>query len=234
MNGLEFMDVVKDYRGLRPLRVANLAVAAGERVALAGLDVPAAEVFVSLATGAGLPDQGDVRVMGEATSAITDGDAWLSSLDRFGIVSHRAVLVDAVTVADNIAMSYSLSIDPIPDDVRVKVDALARDVGLEPAELAKSSAGVSAAARVRAHLARALAHDPVLLILEHPTVHVDRADARALGESVAAATRHRAVAVLALTDDADFAKGMDARRLKLNAATGAVNRDRPYLPSWPW
>ena len=224
MNGIEFRDVVKDYRGLRPFRLASLAVAAGERVALAGLDVPAAEVFVSLATGSGLPDQGEVRVMGEATSAITDGDAWLSSLDRFGIVSHRAVLVDALSVADNIALSYSLSIDPVPDDVRENVDALARDVGLERADLAKSSAAVSAAARVRAHLARALAHDPVVLILEHPTLQVDRADARALGASLAAATRQRPMAVLALTDDDDFAKGMDARRLKLNASTGAVTK----------
>jgi ABC-type lipoprotein export system ATPase subunit len=224
VNGLEFTGVVKDYRGLRPLRVSNLAVAAGERVALAGLDVPAAEVFVSLATGSGLPDQGDVRVMGEPTSAITDGDAWLSSLDRFGIVSHRAVLVDAVTVAQNIAMSYSLSIEPVPDDIRAKVDALARAVGLSAADLEKSSAMVSAAARVRAHLARALAHDPLVLLLEHPTVGVERGDARALGESLAAATRERAIAVLALTDDDEFAKGMDGRRLKLNASTGAVTK----------
>ena len=231
MTGLDFTDVVKDYRGLRPLRVSNLAVGAGERVALAGLDVPAAEVFVNLATGAGLPDQGEVRVVGEVTSAITEGDAWLSSLDRFGIVSHRAVLVDAVTVGQNIAMSYSLSIEPVADDVRVKVESLARDVGLEAEDLDKPVGAVSAAARVRAHLARALAHDPLVLILEHPTLGVDRPDAHALGASVAASTRHRPMAVLAITDDAEFAKGMDARQLKLNAATGAVRKGglTPFL-----
>jgi ABC-type branched-subunit amino acid transport system ATPase component len=96
---LSFAGVVKDYRGLRPLRVAALDVAPRERVAIAGLDVAAAETFINLATGAGLPDEGEVRVMGQATSAITDGDAWLVSLDRFGIVSHRAVLLEESTVA---------------------------------------------------------------------------------------------------------------------------------------
>ena len=99
MIGLEFDGVTKAYGGLRPLRVANLAVKVGERVALSGLDAAAAEVFVNLATGSGLPDQGEVRVMQQATSAIVDGDAWLASLDRFGIVSHRAVLLDNVSVA---------------------------------------------------------------------------------------------------------------------------------------
>ena len=132
---LEFLNVVKDFRGMRPLRIRNLAVAAGESVAISGLDAPAAETFINLATGAGLPDEGEVRVMGEPTSAITEGDAWIASLDRFGVVSHRAVLLEGATVAENIAMSYSLSIDPIPPDIRAKVDALAAQVDLSPAQL---------------------------------------------------------------------------------------------------
>ena len=224
MIGLEFAGVVKDYRGLRPLRVANLQVALGECVALSGLDAPAAEAFVTLATGAALPDEGQVRVMEQETGAITDGDAWLASLDRFGIVSYRAVLVDELSIAQNIAMSYSLSVDPIPDDVRAKVDALAASAGLSHDDLDRGPATVNAAARLKAHVARALAHDPDVLLLEHPTMHVDRADARPLGAAIAAATRGRHIAVLALSDDDELAKGMGGRRLKVKIATGAVSR----------
>ena len=39
--------VVKNYRGLRPLRVAALDVAPGDRVAIEGLDRAAAEMFVN-------------------------------------------------------------------------------------------------------------------------------------------------------------------------------------------
>ena len=80
----------KDYRGLRPLRIAELRVAAGDHVAILGLDQASAEVFVNLATGATLPDAGDIRVFGRATSAIDDSADWLATVDRFGIVSERA------------------------------------------------------------------------------------------------------------------------------------------------
>jgi ABC-type lipoprotein export system ATPase subunit len=231
---LEFDCVVKDYRGLRPLRVANLSVAIGERVALAGLDVPAAETFVNLATGSGLPDEGEVRVLGQATSAITDGDNWLASLDRFGIVSHRAVLLEGVTVAQNIALSFSLSIEPIPPEIHDTVEALAEAVGIERGDRERHAAAVSAATRVRIHLARALALDPKVLVLEHPTLQVDRADAPALGASIARAAEGRDLAVLALTDDEDLAKGMDAIRSRLDASTGNVLSASRSLRSRLW
>jgi len=223
---LAFTNVVKDYRGLRPLRVKNLAVAMGERVAVAGLDVPAAETFINLATGAGLPDEGEVRVMGEATSAISDPDGWLASLDRFGIISHRAVLLEGLTVAQNIAMSYSLSIEPVPDQIRRQVEARAAEVGLPAGVLDAPLASAGAAAKVRTHLARALALEPAVLVFEHATLGVPREDVAALAASIVKATAGRAIAVVALTDDDLLAKGLEGRRLKLDAATGAVRAKR--------
>lgn len=231
-HALQFRDVVKDYRGLRPLRVAALDVGMRERVAVAGLDVPAAETFINLATGAGLPDTGEVRVMGQPTSAITDGDNWLASLDRFGIVSHRAVLLEGSTVAQNIAMSYTLSIDPIPADVRAQVDAIAARVDLPASLLETSLAAAGAAARVRTHLARALALNPSILIFEHATLGVARDDVDGLAASIVRATADREVAVVALTDDDVLAKGLKGRRLKLNAGTGEMKKGRVYL--FPW
>jgi ABC-type sugar transport system ATPase subunit len=102
----------KNYGGLRPLRLSALSVMPGERVALVGLDAPAAEVLVNLLTGTTLPDQGDVHVLGRATSAIADADDWLSTLDRIGMVSARAVLAGELTVAQSIAMAFTLSLDP--------------------------------------------------------------------------------------------------------------------------
>src|SRR5262249_10574451 len=80
---LRITGVRKQYNALRPLRLNDLVVAPGERVAISGLDAGAAEVFVNLVTGASVPDEGDVLVEGRSTSAIADGDQWLASLDRF-------------------------------------------------------------------------------------------------------------------------------------------------------
>ena len=222
MSVLEFLNVVKDFRGMRPLRIRNLAVTAGESVAISGLDAPAAETFINLATGAGLPDEGEVRVMGEPTSAITEGDAWIASLDRFGVVSHRAVLLEGATVAENIAMSYSLSIDPIPPDIRAKVDALGALVDLTPAQLDATVSSAGRAASVRVHLARALSIEPAIVILEHATLGVPRDEVAPLAASIARAVAGRGVALVALTDDDVLSKGLKGRRLKLDGGTGVL------------
>ena len=49
--------VIKAYGGLRPLRLRQLRVEAGEQVGLAGFDQVTAELFVNLVTGATLPDE---------------------------------------------------------------------------------------------------------------------------------------------------------------------------------
>jgi hypothetical protein len=67
-----------------------------------GLDQVAAEVFTNLVTGAILPETGDIRVFGRPTSAIADSDDWLATVDRFGIVSERAVLLDQLSVLQNL------------------------------------------------------------------------------------------------------------------------------------
>ena len=111
---LELQGVVRAHQSLRPLRLQSLTVNEGERVAILGVDAPGAEVLVNLVTGAALPESGTVRVLGRDTADITTGDDWLASLDRFGIVSPRAVLIEAATVEENLAMPFTLQIDPIP------------------------------------------------------------------------------------------------------------------------
>ena len=110
---LDIRLLVKDYQGLRPLRVRELSVSPGRVLSLAGFDAAAAEIFVHLVTGAALPDEGDISLFGTNTRHIQDAEAWLHSLDGLGLVSHRAVLVDMLTVLQNVAMPLTLEVDPI-------------------------------------------------------------------------------------------------------------------------
>ena len=130
---LELTDVSRDYRGLRPLRIEHLAVGAGEHVAILGLDQVTAEVFVNLVTGATVPERGDVMIFGRPTSAIADSTEWLALVDRFGIVSERAVLLDALSVIQNLSIPFSLEIEPPRADVRARAEALAREAELPDA-----------------------------------------------------------------------------------------------------
>jgi phospholipid/cholesterol/gamma-HCH transport system ATP-binding protein len=219
---LRLTGIRKQYHGVRPLRLRSLSLARGERVAISGLDAPAAEVLVNLVTGASVPDEGTVEVCGRSTASIADGEDWLASLDRFGIVSPRAVLLDAATLQQNLAMPLTLQIDPVGPDTARRVEALAREVELDTATLDRPIASLDAAMRARAHLARAVALEPSLLILEHPTMGFAPGQAKPFGEVTARATAARGLATLIITEDAEFASAAADRRLVLNRATGEL------------
>src|SRR5204862_6782795 len=84
----------------------------------------------NLVTGASLPDRGSNRLFGRATTDIADSADWLTVVDRFGIVSRRAVLLDALTVVQNLAMPYTLEIEPPSADIRARAIAVATETGL--------------------------------------------------------------------------------------------------------
>jgi ABC-type transporter Mla maintaining outer membrane lipid asymmetry ATPase subunit MlaF len=219
---LEARGVVKDYRGLRPLRIRHFELRPRQSVALVGFDRITAEVFVNLVTGATTPDSGEVRVFNQSTAEIRDGDAWLASLDRFGILSERAVLLDQLTVAQNLAVPFSLAIDPIPDTVRRDVVRLAAEVGLDAAELDTPVADVGPARRLRVRLARAVALDPSVLLAEHPNATLAAADVAAFAADLARIIAARGLASVTVTADPAFAAAVAHEVLTLQPVTGEL------------
>ena len=223
---LEITDAVKNYHALRPLRIRHLSVSEAERVAVSGFDAPAAELLVNLVTGASLPDQGEVRVLGRTTASIAGGDEWLASLDRFGIVSERAVMLEASTLEQNLAMPFTLEIDPIPDDIRGRVHALARECGIAAPWLPQAASQLPPEIRGRAHLARAVALAPALLLLEHPTARIADQARAGFAADVARVCEARRLAALIITQDQEFAGIAAHRTLTLDPATGELAAPR--------
>jgi ABC-type transporter Mla maintaining outer membrane lipid asymmetry ATPase subunit MlaF len=219
---LQMTGVEKRYHALRPLRLADLTVARAERVALVGVDGGMAEVIVNLVTGAGVPDRGDVRVLGQSTRDIAGGEDWLASLDRFGIVSDRAILLEGSTVAQNLAMPFTLQVDPVSPEIATRVETLAAACGIAESFLPRFVGDVPADVRARAHLARAVALDPSLLILEHATAGLPASSVAGFADDVVRVTGSRTLAVLVLTLDEAFATRVAHRALKLRPADGSL------------
>jgi ABC-type transporter Mla maintaining outer membrane lipid asymmetry ATPase subunit MlaF len=231
---LQITGVEKRYQSLRPLRIQELTIAAAERVAVSGFDAGAAEVLVNLVTGASLPDRGEVRVLGHRTADIVGGDEWLASLDRFGIVSPRGVLLEAATIEQNLAMPLTLEIDPVPPDVAARVVGLALQCGIinEPGGedgLRRITGEAAPSIRARLHLARAIALRPALLVLEHAGTDLAAEERLALADCIAGAADAFGLAALVITNDDDFAKRAAHRALRLEAATGAL---KPIKRGW--
>jgi ABC-type lipoprotein export system ATPase subunit len=219
---LELSAVVKDYRGLRPLRIERLSLARGDCTAILGLDRGAAETLVNLITGATLPDTGEVLLFGRATATIQDSREWLALVDRFGIVTDRAVLLDALSVVQNLSLPFTLEIEPPPTDVRDRAAALAIEVGLRREDLERRMADLSPTARFRIRLGRALALDPAILLLEHPTADVDREDVGELARELSRIGERRNAAVLILTSDVDFARTAARTVARVELASGRL------------
>ena len=226
---LEITGLTKDYHGLRPLRIEHLLLGAGEQVALVGLDAPMAETLVNLVTGATLPDTGAVEIFGRSTASIADADDWLTVVDRIGIVSERTVLLEQLSVIQNLAMPLTLDIDPPADAVRQHAERLALEVGAPESTWPRPVAEAEPAARLRVRIGRALALDPGLLLLEHPGTELSPDARTAVGSDLRRIALRRRCALVAVTADAKFAAASAGRVLALDPVSGRLSEPRRLL-----
>lgn len=223
---LSLTGVSKSYGGLRPLRVRDFQLGEAEQVVLAGFDAITAEVFVNLVTGATVPESGEVHAFGRRTADISHSDDWLQMVDRFGIVSSRVVLLDQFTIAQNIAMSLTLDVEPIPDDTLRTVVGLAAEAGLPESMLETRVAETSEAMRHRVRLARALAARPSVLLVEHPAANVAPAELPALAADLRRAAEARGLSMVVLAAAPDLGRPFAANVRTLDAATGELSESK--------
>jgi ABC-type transporter Mla maintaining outer membrane lipid asymmetry ATPase subunit MlaF len=225
---IQVRDVMKDFRSLRPLRLQSFDLHEGESQALLGFDQGMAEVLVNLITGAILPDTGTITVFGQQTAGIANAETWVRTLDQFGLISERAVMLDGFTVEQNLALPMSLQIESMPADLRERVTALANAVGLPGHELASGAGQLTPLNRQRLRLGRALALDPRVLIAEHPNAPLSQPDTQTFAQVFKRVVADRRIAALVLTADPAFASSISPQVLTLQPATGLLKSS----PAW--
>jgi ribose transport system ATP-binding protein len=195
---LEVRGVAKHYGPVVALRSADLSVSAGEVHALLGANGAGKSTLVKCLTGVTRPDSGTIDVAGRATRARSPMHA-----ARLGLspVFQDPALVPDLSVAQNLRLTGS-SVDAVRSqlsemDLKVSFRELVGDLPLPILRMLD--------------LARALTHDPQLLILDEitaalPSDLADRVfsvmrDRRERGRSVLFIT-HRLAEVIATCDRA--------------------------------
>ena len=218
------------------LAVRDFRLRAGHTRVLGGLAAAGRELLVSLLTGMLLPDEGEIDIFGTSTRAVVDHETWLAFVDQFGVVSERAVLLDGASVGDNLGLPFALSPTPgagLPDP-SPEVRRLSELVELSETDLAATMAAAPPLTCAKVRLARALAFDPRILLLEDPTAPLAPDDSVRLATIVARIAPPRAV--LALSEDRVFAERLGVSVERFDPQSGVLDgwwaRVRRFFRSW--
>ena len=163
--------VTKAFDGRTVLDDVTLAVAKGSGFALLGRSGTGKSVTLKHIVGLVKPDQGQVFVNGEDVSR-ADRRRLAEVRRRMGFLFQNAALFDSITVGENVAFPLRRHTDWNDSKIRAVAEAKLADVGLER-EFDKMPAELSGGMRKRAALARAMALDPDLLLVDEPSAGLD-------------------------------------------------------------
>jgi heme exporter protein A len=173
--------------GLNPvLRGLDLDVARGEFLTLLGPNGSGKSTFLRILGALSRPTGGTVKIGGWELPGEAD-----FVRAQLGVVSHLPLLYDTLTAEENL-MFFARLYNMPPENRRMRVDYLLRRVGL-----AKRARDVvqtySRGMQQRLAIARAILHDPAVLLLDEPYTGLDQDAAGLLDELL------REVAVAGLT-----------------------------------
>jgi peptide/nickel transport system ATP-binding protein len=177
--------------------------------------------LLRLVTGLDRPTAGRVTTLGVDLATLDRDDLARLRAARLGIVDQVRDLVPFLTALENVELGLAIRGRSAADGRARAIAALER-VGLED-HFDRAPDGLSAGERVRVALARALAADPDLLVLDEPTAALDRAGARAVARLLADLDDAR-VTVIATTHDPAL---IEAASDRLDLAALAAARPAP-------
>ncbi|PCD04387.1 ABC transporter ATP-binding protein [Sphingomonas spermidinifaciens] len=211
---LAFEGVTKAYGAMRAVDDVTLAIEPGQFVALVGQSGSGKSTLLKTVNRLIEPDAGRVTIDG---ADVSDGPA-PALRRRIGYVFQNVGLFPHLTVAENIAMPQRIGGAPV--DVAARLDQVEL-----PRELAsRSPAQLSGGQRQRVGLARALAGEAKLLLMDEPFGALDPLTRDALGRRVRGLHDQLGLTTLLVTHDmaealllADRVLVMDAGRIVADA-----------------
>ncbi len=195
------------------LRDIDLAISEGEFVAIVGFSGSGKTTLINLIAGLTRPDAGALRLNGREITG--------PGPDR-GVVFQNYALLPWLTVRENIALAVDALFPDWPEEKRqAHIDRHIALVNLTPAR-DKLPRQLSGGMRQRVSVARALAMDPQILLLDEPLSALDALTRGTLQGEIERIWEANRKTVVMITNDVDEAILLADRIIPLSPGPGAT------------
>lgn len=171
MNAIEFERVSKAFGKRTVLGEVSFSVAAGSAFVLLGRSGTGKSVTLKLICGLLKADSGRIHVGGTDITDLESNDL-VATRKKMGFLFQSAALFDSISVGENVAFALRRNTEATDGEIREKAKGLLEKVGLGK-EYDSLPGDLSGGMRKRAGLARALAVDPEILLVDEPSAGLD-------------------------------------------------------------
>jgi len=214
---VEARGLQRAYGRQRALAGVDLSLRAGETVALLGPNGAGKSTLVSILATLTTP----------STGSITYGGAEPDESVRraIGVIAHESLCYGDLSALENVRFFARLY--DVPNAKR-RADAMVKRVGLSDEAARRPARTYSRGMLQRLAVARALVHEPTLLLADEPFTGLDKSGVELLGRLLAE-ERARGAIMLVVTHDFDAVAGLVDRVVVLHK--GRVALDEPAPPA---
>ncbi len=225
---IEVDNVHKKFDDHVVLDGVSLSVSHGETLAVLGRSGTGKSVLLRLIIGLATPQAGTVSLYGKNINGLS-----LDQLNqirmKMGFLFQQSALYDSMTVAENVAFPLAHHRRGMSKSERdERVDHLLTEVGLVSNHTTMPS-DISGGMQKRVALARALALEPEILLLDEPTAGLDPISSDEIDELILKLQRERQMASIVVTHDLHSAKTIASRLALLDKGKVVIEGSFEHL-----
>ncbi|WNJ18902.1 ATP-binding cassette domain-containing protein [Pontibacter sp. G13] len=213
---IRYSDVCVEFDGQQVLHDISFELEAGRHLAIVGGSGSGKTVLVSLLLGLHTPSSGEVSFKEEAISSKSSQEK-TAMLDGFGVVFQSSALFDSLNILENVGIKFFENRTYPPQAIQEKVIQALSQVDLASDILNKYPAELSGGMQKRVGIARAILHQPEVLVCDEPSAGLDPVNAGKIDELLSKWQAFEGRSSLIITHDMESVRQLADQVLMLKA-----------------